>query len=97
VLFLRQIITFLGISIIAYESTQIFTLISRCFENCQFTKLGSALMTQMPIDVFMELISLLNISVDFKVTPRVTRMISASVFDTFWHCRAEIYFFFFSL
>jgi len=52
-------------------------------------------MTQMPIDVFIELISHLNISVDFKVAPRVTRMIFASVFDKLCHCGAEISFFFF--
>jgi len=66
---LWQIITFLGILIIADEFRHMFKQISRRFENYQFLKLGSALMTQMPLDVFIELISLLNISVDFKVNP----------------------------
>ena len=92
VFLLWQIVTFLGISIIADEFRNMFKRISRRFENYQFLKLGSALMTQMPIDVFIELISLLNISVDFKVNPSGYRMISASVFDTLWHCRAEISF-----
>ena len=66
---LWQIITFLGILIITDEFRHIFKQISRRFENYQFLKVGSALMTQMPLDVFIELISLLNISVDFKVNP----------------------------
>ena len=79
---LWQIITFLGILIIAYEVRHMFKQILRRFENYQFSKLGSALMSQMPVDVVMELISLLNIYVDLRVAPRVTRMIFASVFDT---------------
>jgi len=79
---------------IADEVRHMFKQISRRFENYQFSKLGSALMTQMPIHVFIELIPLLNISVAFKVAPRVTRMIFASEFDTLCHCRAEISFFF---
>jgi len=69
VLLLWQIITFLGILIIADEIRHMFKLISRRFENCKFSKLVSALMTQMPIDVFIELISLLNISIDFSGYP----------------------------
>jgi len=69
VFLLWQIITFLGILIIADEVRHMFKQILRRFENYQFSKRGSALMTQMPIDVFIELISLLNISVDFKVAP----------------------------
>ena len=64
---LWQIFTFLGILIIADEFRHVFKRISRRFENYQFLKLGSALITQMPVDVFIELLSLLNISVDFKV------------------------------
>jgi len=93
VFLLWQIITFLVIFIIADEFRHMFKQISRRFENYQSLKLGSASKTQMPTDVFIELISLLNIFVDIKVAPRVTRMIFASVFDTSWHCRAEISFF----
>jgi len=92
VFLLWQIITFLGILIIADEVRHMFKQISRRFENYQFFKLGSALLTQMPIDVFIKLISLLNISVDFKVALRVTRMIFASVFDTICYCRPDFFF-----
>jgi len=91
VFLLWQIITSLGILVIADEIGHKSKKISRRFENCHFSKLGSALMTQIPIDVFIELISLLYIFVDFKVTPRVTRMIAASVFDTFCLCRADFF------
>jgi len=56
VFLLWQIVTFLGISIIADEFRHMFKRISRCFENYQFLKLGSAFMTQMPTDVFIELL-----------------------------------------
>jgi len=59
VFLLWQIITSRGILIIADEIRHMFKKISQRFENCQFSKLGSAIMTLMPIDVFIELISLL--------------------------------------